>query len=355
MVRFYGISPFMCQVSAVIINFTFNFFIAQLLVFRGELLPLEHFVEKSFGDLARVERETQKNVVFVVPIFKEHHRLFPQTPDNPMGEDSLKLKIEQLESLFGGRPDFRWKLVFTDDGDLEYQSGRRLQAHLKARYAAYVEEGRIEVRFLEELKPEWVRDSQKGGAVIATIRSVELRADDIIFYTDADKSNDLRLAGTLIGEIACNNTPIAISSRWLQESTVVNRGVKAKLSSFIYNVLVFLFLGISYTDTQNGLKAFRFDAAKRIVEHCRDIRFSFDTEILMIASVLGYPVVEVPTFFEDSVEESTVDLKRDALRMVAALNAQRRLKRRLKKALRRKALQCRDIPLKDCEKERNPM
>ena len=262
--------------------------------------------------------------MFVVPIFKEHHRLFKKTKNNPMGEDSLRLKLEQIKTLLKNRLDFNWKIIFTDDGDVVFKSGRLLLAHLQEHYSKYLNDGKVEVRFLEDLNPEWVKKSQKGGAIIATIQNLALQPDDIVIYTDADVSSDLRLAGTLIRKIEEKECDVAIFSRWLQGSTVVNRGFTAKLSSFIYNVIVFLFLGISLTDTQNGFKAFRFEAAKHIFEYCSDIRFSFDTEVLMIAKLFKYKVKEVPTYWQDSSEESTVDLRRDAFEMIKAVYSQRK-------------------------------
>ncbi len=67
-----------------------------------------------------------------------------------------------------------------------------------------------------------------------------------------------------------------------------------KFLSTTFNVLVKLFVGIRYSDTQAGLKAFRKDALKEIMIMGTVKRHAFDVELLALASLLKLKVIESP-------------------------------------------------------------
>ena len=52
----------------------------------------------------------------LVAMWGEGRRLLPRSDDNPLGEDSLRVKLDQLEWLFDGT-DVDWRLLAIDDGD----------------------------------------------------------------------------------------------------------------------------------------------------------------------------------------------------------------------------------------------
>jgi hypothetical protein len=87
------------------------------------------------------------------------------------------------------------------------------------------------------------------------------------------------------------------------------------------------------SDTQCGFKAFRADAAKVLFHLCQTGRFAFDVELLALAQLLGYRVVEVPVGW---VEESGSSVRplRDPVLMFRDLLGIRRRTQRLERRVR---------------------
>ena len=69
--------------------------------------------------LQGVARPLKLGVLYAM--WGEHHRLLPKTTENPNGEDSLRVKLTQLDWACAGTP-LEWRLYAVDDGD-PYDSG----------------------------------------------------------------------------------------------------------------------------------------------------------------------------------------------------------------------------------------
>lgn len=72
-------------------------------------------------------------------------------------------------------------------------------------------------------------------------------------------------------------------------------------------------------DTQAGLKGFRKEAALHIFSQQRLNRFSFDVEVLRIAQVANFRIVEFPVMYHYNWEPTTVEFIRDSLRTIRDL------------------------------------
>ena len=331
LVEFFGIHPFTCQLLAVFINVVLNFLFAQIFIFVSQVKPLDYYLSLSSHQLIHIQSPKKRNVVFLVPLFKEHHRLYPKTEKNPNGEDFLNVKIKQLHELFDKAKNFQWKLIFIDDGDLQFHSSERVLEQLKSQFQSYLKTKKIEVWFLDKLAPQIAKQSRKGGSILYAMKALDqlkLHQEDIIFYTDADISSDLRMSGSLISALE-NDMDIAITSRWHNESSVLNRGIKEKIGSWTYNLFVYFILRLDFTDTQNGFKAFKYHTIKQIIPYAQDISFAFDTELLMLAQVFNKKMIELPIYWKDSSAETNIHLMKDSIHMLLALLKQKKLKKKL--------------------------
>lgn len=336
LVEWWHLSPFIGQVTAVAINVLLNFIFSQIFVFKPVQQSLENYLQRSFDRLASLPKGQPINVFYIVPVFREQHRLYPPSEENPNGEDFVRVKVEQLESLYITCPGFNWQMIFVDDGDREHRSGHLVLDRVRSLYPQRLSSGQIRVWFLEDLAPQMAASSRKGGAVIAAMRHLESLSplpSDIVIYSDADISSDLRLSGSLIAPLF-DGADLSLSSRWHEAATVVDRGVKQKISSWIYNLLVLLLLELDFTDTQNGFKALRYETVGMIAPYLRETGFAFDTEILMLAHLFGRKIEEVPVFWRDSSAESNVSLLMDSIKAVNGLLRQRRYKGQLSEKTR---------------------
>ncbi|MCC6175387.1 MAG: glycosyltransferase [Chloroflexi bacterium] len=86
-----------------------------------------------------------------------------------------------------------------------------------------------------------------------------------------------------------------------------------------YITVVNRLLGLGVSDTQAGFKCFRGDVARTVFRRTTLYDFAFDVEALFIARQLGYQIVELPVYFLYLGEQSSVELARDSVQMLADL------------------------------------
>jgi dolichyl-phosphate beta-glucosyltransferase len=111
---------------------------------------------------------------------------------------------------------------------------------------------------------------------------------------------------------------IAIGSRYVPRGSAGKRTLARTILSRGGNLLIRLVLGLRFTDTRAPLKIYRGAVADRLFPALHLSGFGFDSELLFIAKKLGYRVVEFPVRWE-SGEETTVRVRRDAVRSIAEL------------------------------------
>jgi dolichyl-phosphate beta-glucosyltransferase len=137
---------------------------------------------------------------------------------------------------------------------------------------------------------------------------------DICLFTDADLSSPITEAQKLFDAIA-EGADIAIGSRWLRSELQTERQpLYRQAFGRIFNLVLRLFLGLKFADTQCGFKAFRREAAQRIFPLQKIERWGFDPEILFLARRMGFTVKEVPVVWAHS-EGTRLHPFRDGLRM----------------------------------------
>ncbi|QSR87906.1 dolichyl-phosphate beta-glucosyltransferase [Methylacidiphilum caldifontis] len=118
------------------------------------------------------------------------------------------------------------------------------------------------------------------------------------------------------------NCDIAIGSRVSEKKGKSwDRSLRRKVLGFCFNKLVSSILGLPYSDTQAGLKAFRRDVAERLFKMQKIEGFSFDVELIFLARKLGYKIVEIPVKVSPthSYKHSKIKLFGDSLRMLKEL------------------------------------
>jgi len=148
-----------------------------------------------------------------------------------------------------------------------------------------------------------------------SVRNGMLHADgDICLFTDADLSSPITEAQKLFDAIG-RGADIAIGSRWLDPTLQTERQpLYRQAFGRIFNLLLRLFLGVHFKDTQCGFKAFRREAARKIFPLQRIERWGFDPEILYLGRRMGLRTVEVPVVWAHS-EGTRLHPFRDGFRM----------------------------------------
>jgi len=142
---------------------------------------------------------------------------------------------------------------------------------------------------------------------------------DIILFTDADNSTPIEDADKLVEAIS-EGADVAIGSRWLQRNLqTLPQPWYRRLNGRIYNLLLRIFLGLDFKDTQNGFKAYSRQAAKTIFPLQRIPGWGFDAEVLFLARKFAFVTREVPVEYIYCAEGSKISPYRDGLRMFAEL------------------------------------
>jgi len=148
-----------------------------------------------------------------------------------------------------------------------------------------------------------------------SIRNGMLNATgDVLIFSDADLSSPIEEVPKLLAAIAAG-ADVAIGSRWLRSNLQTQRQpLYRQLFGRIFNIALRVILGLSYSDTQCGFKAFTHRAAQSIFTRQRIERWGFDPELLFLARRYGIKVAEIPVEWAHS-EGSRISYFRDGMRM----------------------------------------
>jgi dolichyl-phosphate beta-glucosyltransferase len=137
---------------------------------------------------------------------------------------------------------------------------------------------------------------------------------DLLLFSDADLSSPISEAPKLFAALA-EGAQVAIGSRWLQSELQTERQpLYRQFFGRIFNLLLWLILGLRYKDTQCGFKAFTRQAAQAIFPAQRIERWGFDPELLFLAGKFRLPVKEVPVEWAHDAR-SKISPLRDGTRM----------------------------------------
>lgn len=148
-----------------------------------------------------------------------------------------------------------------------------------------------------------------------SVRNGMLNANgDLLLFSDADLSSPIEESPKLFAALQAG-TDVAIGSRWLQPELQTQR--QSLLRQFygrLFNLALWVTLGLHFKDTQCGFKAFTRAAARRIFPSQQIERWGFDPELLYLARKAGLKVVEVPVAWAH-VEGTRISPLRDGMRM----------------------------------------
>ena len=136
---------------------------------------------------------------------------------------------------------------------------------------------------------------------------------------DVDLSTDLKHLMPLVDPLVRGEMHVAIGSRLMKGSEVIDRTPLREFTSRVYNLLIwFMFPGRSFVDAQCGFKALSREAADKLVPLVKDNAWFFDTELLLRAEKVGYKIHQVPVRWVDD-PASTVNVTDTAWKDIKGL------------------------------------
>lgn len=132
------------------------------------------------------------------------------------------------------------------------------------------------------------------------------------FFADADLSMPIEQLRRFLPPAV--DVPIAIASREAPGAVRYNEPAHRHFTGRIFNIFIRSLVLPGLHDTQCGFKLFRADVAEDLFRRQTLMGWSFDVELLYIASLRGLPILEVPIpwYFNP---ESKISVLRDSWRM----------------------------------------
>jgi glycosyltransferase involved in cell wall biosynthesis len=143
--------------------------------------------------------------------------------------------------------------------------------------------------------PRLISNGKNRGKGFSVRHGMLEARGEIALFTDADLSTPIEEADKLFAAVRNQGYDGAIGSRALDRSLIeVHQSAIREQAGIFFNRMVRWILGIGFSDTQCGFKAFRTARARVIFEQQRAERFGFDPEILFLAKRHGLRVAEIP-------------------------------------------------------------
>ncbi len=153
----------------------------------------------------------------------------------------------------------------------------------------------------------------RGRTVVDGFR---MASGNVVGYIDIDLEVHARYIPSMVTEIS-HGADIATANRvYKVDPRIFHRFVLSR--GYIH--LVQGLLNISLQDTETGFKFFRRDKLIPVLELVKDEGWFWDTEIMAIASILGYQIVEIPCLFLKRFDKkSSVNVVKDTLDYIKKL------------------------------------
>lgn len=185
--------------------------------------------------------------------------------------DEIRSTLARVETILNRNREY--EIIVVDDGSTDETKSvakSYAESHPKVKVISY---------------------PQNVGKGFALRRGTMEASKDIVIFLDSDSDIDSKHIESYVK--ALKHYDMVIASKRSPYSDY-RAPVMRKILSASFNILVKLLVGIRYSDTQAGLKAFRRDAFERILRMGLVKRFAFDVELLALASLLKLKVVEAP-------------------------------------------------------------
>lgn len=171
---------------------------------------------------------------------------------------------------------------------------------------------------VDEIKNSGVRvvllDNKKNRGKGFAVKSGMLKArGEFVIFLDADLATPIAELPKLLKPLEGGVFDIAVGSRVIGKRDVERSWVRSVVG-LSFRKLKSLIVGIEIFDSQCGFKGFKREVVAPIFERQTINGWSFDVEILLIASKLGYKILEAPVSWTEQ-GNSKMKLWREVPRM----------------------------------------
>ena len=193
---------------------------------------------------------------------------------------------------------FPWELLIADDGSTDNTVNT--------------------VEDLQLANVRVLRAPKNGGKGSAVQRGMLLARGRYILFADADNSTPIEEVSKILHKLENDGYDVAVGSRAADGAEEGKKSLLRKVLSGGLRWMVKNIFRIGVRDTQCGFKMYTREAAQRLHTKQTIMGFSFDLEILYLASKYGYKIAEVPVSWIDA-PGSKVDTRKEVQRFLRDL------------------------------------
>ena len=193
----------------------------------------------------------------------------------------MPASVRRLHEFMSSNMDgYLWKIVVADNGSTDGtldEAGRLAECFPEVGYISLEQRGRGRA-----LRRAWSESDA-----------------DVVAYMDVDLSTDLAHLPELVSAVATGGYHLAIGSRLLPDSQVIDRTLKREITSRGYSLLFRSMFFTKFRDAQCGFKAASRQVAHDLAPLVVDNGWFFDSELLIIAQKCGFRIREIPVRWTD--------------------------------------------------------
>ena len=215
--------------------------------------------------------------------------IIPAYNEGAVIENTVREALRELPSL--GED---WELIVVDDGSCD--STAAIAEKAGAGHPVRV-----------------VRYEKNRGKGCAVKTGVFEARGELLFCTDADLAYGLTIIKNAASLMRETDADILAGSRKKDREAYRSYPFVRKLTSECFSLASRVLTGMNY-DTQCGFKGYKREAARELFSRCREERFAFDFEIMLLAERLGMKIEELPVRIINH-KGSKVNVIRDSLKM----------------------------------------
>jgi dolichyl-phosphate beta-glucosyltransferase len=168
-----------------------------------------------------------------------------------------------------------------------------------------------------------IRYETNRGKGYAVARGLREARGKFLAFSDTDLSAPIDQLPLLIEALEAG-ADVAIGSRRMPGSEVIGMPWHRETMGLFFSLLSRLLVLPGVRDTQCGFKAYRREAALKLIQAQKIDGYTFDVEHLLLARRMGLAVVETPVKWVYTAG-SQIDTFRDSIEMFRDLLALRRL------------------------------
>ncbi|WP_456416200.1 glycosyltransferase family 2 protein [Methanocaldococcus sp.] len=132
-----------------------------------------------------------------------------------------------------------------------------------------------------------------GGALGTGIKCALLYKPKVIVTFDADGQHHPKDVEKVVKPIF-EGYDFVIGSRMMDKNELKNMPLVKRIGNFGLNFITYLMGGYLVTDSQSGLRAFSYEAAKKIVKELKSDRYEVSSEFIILAKKNKLKLKEVP-------------------------------------------------------------